>query len=277
MSGSNKTAGAGMGIPGPIISLLKEISSLPVLRDKGMAKHIHNAYVKNKFDLRAEMAVGYEIGRQALPVILNEAIVRAFYFIRRLAMEIKAKSSLFQIDWDKVMPWRNRTIVRMLTIAHGTFTAIDLSDAAIRAGIKAIKDEAAVGGASGGAVAATSFGKDFILRVNFVGIGRLGIAISSDMKMGWQRIAREDERLTLECQQLGLLHAKIFYKQAGMWIAAENAQSAIYQMTSVSQKAVAFHVASLEAMRNDALSIESHAGHLSAELGSELSDILKWN
>lgn len=277
MSGSNKTAGAGMGIPGPLISLVKEISSLPGFKNTGLAKHIHDAYVKKKFDLRAEMAVGYELGRQALPVILNEAIVRAFYFIRRLAMEIKAKTSLSEIDWDKVMPWRNRTIVRMLTIAHGTFTAIDLSDAAIRAGIKAIRDEAAAGGASGGAIAASTFGKDFILRVNFVGVGRLGIAVFSDMRMGWQLNGKVDDRLTLECQQLGLLHAKIYYKQSSMWIAAENAQNAVYQMTFVAQQAVAYHVASIEAMRSDIQSIESHAGYIPAEFSSELSDILKWS
>lgn len=277
MSGSNKTADAGMGIPGPLISLAKEISSLPGFKDTGLAKHIHNAYVKNKFDLRAEMAVGYELGRQALPVVLNEAIVRAFYFVRRLAMEIKATTSLSKIDWEKVMPWRNRTIVRMLTIAHGTFTAIDLSDAAIRAGFKAIRDEAAAGGASGGAIAATTFGKDFILRVNFVGIGRLGIAVFSDMRMGWQLNGKVDERLTLECQQLGLLHAKIYYKQSSMWIAAENAQNAVYQMMFVAQQALAYHVASIDAMRSNSQSIENHAGHIPAEFSSELSDILKWS
>ena len=34
MAGSNATAGNGTGIPGPIVSLIKELSSLPVFRNK---------------------------------------------------------------------------------------------------------------------------------------------------------------------------------------------------------------------------------------------------
>ncbi|MGX7345461.1 hypothetical protein ACWM9A_06165 [Acetobacter pasteurianus] len=88
--------------------------------------------------------------------------------------------------------------------------------ALIRAGIKAYQAEAAVGGVSGRAAAASTFTTDLILRVNFVGIGRFGVAFYSDMQMGWQLVGAKNERLTLECQQLQLMQAKVFYNQAGM-------------------------------------------------------------
>ncbi len=276
MSGSNKTAGAGMGIPGPIVSMLKELSALPIIKDCGLAKKIHDVYAKEKFDLRSEMAVGYELGRQALPVLLNEAIVRAFYFIRRLISEIKEKPTLALVDWKKTLPWKNRTIVRMLTIAHGTFTAIDLGDAAIRAGIKAYQAEAVVAGASGGAVAASTFTKDFILRVNFVGIGRFGVAIYSDMRMGWQLAGGESDRLTLECQQLQLMQARVFYKQAGMWVAAENSVVAVQRLTQTVQQAIAFQAESSEAINKNEVAIRNHAKRLSPQVRSDLLKELKW-
>jgi hypothetical protein len=75
-----------------------------------------------KFDLRTEIGVAHEIGKQAIPVIINECIVRGFYFIRRFVMEIKANEikrigDLGKIDWKKTLPFKNRTIVRMLTIS----------------------------------------------------------------------------------------------------------------------------------------------------------------
>ena len=42
-----------------------------------------------KFDLRTEIGVAHELGRQAIPVIVNESIVRGLYFARRLFTEIK--------------------------------------------------------------------------------------------------------------------------------------------------------------------------------------------
>lgn len=45
-----------------------------------------------KFYLRTEIGVAHELGRQAIPVLINECVVRAFYFIRRLFTENKEKN-----------------------------------------------------------------------------------------------------------------------------------------------------------------------------------------
>ena len=121
-------------------------------------------------------------------------------------MELKDKqvqsfSELNKIEWKKTLPFNNRTIARMLTISTGTFVAVDLADAAIRSAVKS----------NGNAVA---FGKNFILRVNFVGIGRFFVAVSTDIKMGIERNQRRYDRMFAYNQMFLLTTAKIYYRQA---------------------------------------------------------------
>jgi hypothetical protein len=265
MAGSSTNPGAGTGLPGPILSLLKEVSSLPFFkslnedgnkefsvwlsklfngtllseRDEN-GKIIKESAELMRFDLRAELGIAHEIGRQAVPVILNECTVRGFYFIRRLALEIREKnitriSELKRVDWNNVKPAKNRTIVRMLTISTGTFTLLDMADAAIRAGIKSKGSPEA-------------FLAQFILRVNFVGVGRFAIAVSTDAYMGVKRTKLRDERMYLYSEQLHMMNAKIFYSQAGVWIAAETAQQALNEVFSIMEQAVC---AFQEAIRED--------------------------
>ena len=89
-----------------------------------------------KFDLRGELGVAVEIGKQAVPVIANECIVRAFYFLRHLAMEMRARnvrslSDMENIEWQMVRPTNNPTLARMLTISTGVFTTLDIGEAVI--------------------------------------------------------------------------------------------------------------------------------------------------
>jgi hypothetical protein len=63
----------------------------------------------------------------------------------------------------------------MITIASGTFTIVDLADAAIRSALQ------------GSTPADPKFWATFVLRVNFVGVGRFAIALFTDIRMGVQR------------------------------------------------------------------------------------------
>ena len=249
MAGSNKTAGTGTGLPGPIVSLLKEIASLPIFQNAKLVNEDRNSIfsvwisklfngtllaerdtdgkiiretVKN-FDLRAELSVAGEIGKQALPIILNEILIRSFYFIRRLHQEIKDKNitsfkDLGKIEKDKILPFKNRTIVRMVTIASGTFTAIDLADATIRSAIK------------NGAPSNPAFWKDFVLRVNFVGIGRFAIAVGTDIGMGVKRNNLINERIECNAKIIQYQNAKIFYSESNMWVSAENVEKSMQEL-----------------------------------------------
>lgn len=266
MSGTNKTAGKGMGIPGPIVSLLKEASLLPGLNKTDLPQKINDVFVKERFDLRSELAVGHELGRQTVPVIINEVIVRAFYFIRRFIMELKEKKSLAKVNWRNTLPWRNRTIVRMLTIATGTFTLVDLGDAAIRGAMK-----------SGGNTA--MFATQFILHVNFVGVGRFAVAIGTDTTMGAKRNKLRNERLGLLSEQLHLMNAKVYYLQANAWIAAETTEQTINETIEMADQAAKFAVEAWEANEKSFKNIstykkgiEKHNDHLI----DDIEDILKW-
>jgi hypothetical protein len=266
MSGSNKTAGIGMGIPGPIVSLLKELSMVPGLNKTELAKQIKMIFSKERFDLRSGLTVGNEVIRQAVPVILNEVIVRTFYFIRRLVQEIKEKQSFSKIEWKNTLPWKNRTIVRMLTIATGTFTFVDLADAAIRGAVKS----------AGNSVA---FAKEFILHVNFVGVGRFAFAVGTDVAMGIKRDKLRNERMIVFSEQLHLMNAKVFYLQADVWIAAEKTEKAINEAVARMETTTTIFISDLKAKQQSIENIGRYAQHIEEHnpgLIEDINDILKF-
>jgi len=184
VAGSNGSImkSGGTGIPGPLLALVKEMSALPFFKKINVGDNTLSAFLSKlfngtllakhnasgnlikdsilKFDLRGEMGVGVELGRQAAPVIANDCIVRTFYFIRRLAIEInesdiRSLADLKQIDWEKVKPLHNPTLARMLTIATGVFTTIDVGSAVIT--------------------------QKYWVSVNYVGVGRFAVAIGEDV------------------------------------------------------------------------------------------------
>lgn len=184
IAGSSSTAGlsGGTGIPGPILALAKELSTLPCIKELKVkdqslsvflsklfngtlfAKYDDNGKIIKetivKFDFRGELGVAVELGKQAVPVIANECIVRVFYFIRRLIEEIKDKdiktiNEFSKLDYNKIKPYNNPTLTRMLTISTGVFTAIDIAEA--------------VGT------------QKYWVSVNYVGVGRFTVAVGTEM------------------------------------------------------------------------------------------------
>lgn len=287
-SGSISKGKLGTGLPGPLVSLLKEISSLPFFKKMNKSRNreflvwisklfngtlwekrdADGKLIKTPFDLRTEIGMA---GKQAIPVVINECMVRSFYFIRRLYLELKEHpvadiQDLKNICWEKTWPIRNRTIVRMMTIASGTFTAVDMADAAIHAA-----------GKSGGTVA--GFAAQMVLRVNFVGVGRFAVAVATDAGMGVKRSMVRNKRIELYTQQLALTNAKVFYKEADMWISAQDAGKSIEEACAMAEKATAFY---WECMQDISDSLE-HTGEYISEIGEnnpdlleKMKDILEW-
>ena len=234
MAGSNATAGNGTGIPGPIVSLIKELSSLPVFRNKQIGDIEFHTWVSKlfngtllgkrdeagkllepmKFDLRAEIGVLHEIGKQVVPVLINESLVRSFYFIRRLSNELKREeiksfNDFKKINVEKILPFNNRTIKRMVTVSSGTLVALDAADAAVRAGMNP-----------------TNFFVVFAVRINVVGVGRFIVACKADSeyiaedireakKNRDERLAKEQEFeksiVDLNCLSLDFEEMRILY------------------------------------------------------------------
>ena len=206
MAGSSSNPGKGTGIPGPFLSIIKALSVLPVFKnamDPGMgarnfiSKMFNGTLfaqlddegrkVPRRFNLRTEIGIVHELGRQALPVLLNECLTRGCYFLHHLYLEMKdnevrSLSDLKQLDMDRILPFNNSRVVRMVSIASATFTAVDLADAAIRAAL--------VGFTEGRVLA----GKEFLLRVNYVGVTRLVFAIGVDVKTVWERRTSHRQR-----------------------------------------------------------------------------------
>lgn len=196
------------------------------------------AGASSKLDFRTEMAFTYELKRQSIPIMINEILVRAIFFIRRFWMELKTKGEISSINWRNIIPYKNRTLTRMLTISVGTFTATDIADAAIRG---------AKNSGGNGAV----FLSQFILRINFVGIGRFAIAIGSDVKMGIERNNLRDERIKLLNEELNLMNAKTFYLQAGVWVQVQELDLLITECENNILKTVKQYNTSQELIRQD--------------------------
>ncbi len=219
MSGSNKTAGVGMGIPGPLLSLAKEFSMLPGINKTNLPKLLDKAFREYKFDLRSELAVFHQLGKQTIPVILNEILVRVFYFFSRLIKEYKEKENFKDIEWKNVLPYKNRTLTRMLTISSGTFLAFDLLDAGIRS--------------------AGNWGS-FVLRVNFVNVGRFTVSCYNEYKMEREKEKIEKDILDLYNQQLSLNNIKLSYNIAGMWVNTKEAVENIEELSNNMQKSIPY-------------------------------------
>ncbi len=219
-SGSVMKGSFGTGLPGPLVSLLKELSATPLFQKtdsrgyKEFSVRIsklfngtllgerdeNNKLIPHKFDLRTELGVARHIGRQTIPVIINECVVRAFYFIRRLASELAGANSdkpedIAKLDWGTILPFRNRTVERMITISAMTFTVADTADAAIRSAIES--------GANW-----VLFAGRFVTRFNYVGAGRAAVAIIREVSN-----EKRETQLIHEKMLLSEAKASLFLEQ----------------------------------------------------------------
>lgn len=158
MGGSKNTAGGGMGIPGIFVSLLYEVAALPVLKDTGLPAFVNDLYENHKMDLRHEMVLYRSLGKQAIPVLFNEIYVRLGFFITHLCCEVE-RHGIKGIDWSNVIPFRNRTVERMLTVSSMTFTVADTADAAVHAALESAGNW-------------VLFAGHFVARFNYIGAGR---------------------------------------------------------------------------------------------------------
>lgn len=267
-STSSRMGRDGMGIPGLFVSMFKEISSIPPLNLTPLPSVVNEIFSNQRFDMRHELALLSELGRQAIPVILGDITVRTFYFIRRLVIELKEHKDLKSVNWRNVVPFNNRTIARMLTVESGTFTAVDLMDAAIRSAVEV------------GPSVSPVFWSKFVLKVNFVGIGRFAIAVGTDVGMGIKRQKLIKERMECKAEHNMLQTAKLFYMQEGMWIEAVDTEKAINDMYATAEKSMVYFAESWNSIAESLENIQnidiSQVEKNNPGLVDELKDILEW-
>lgn len=176
MSGSSSSKGRGMGIPSPlwawtndIIAIKKKLHIENLEFDKTINKFALEIY-KQGYDLRFEVA-------KAIPVFVNELVVRMVYSIRRLVrfyLNNQNRDRSFELVWELCEPFSNASVKRMLTVAHGTFCLLDVGDAL----------------AQGFIHGNGSFRIDqFVMRLNIVGLGRFTISLYGQADRGKKTIS----------------------------------------------------------------------------------------
>lgn len=167
VSGSQSSAKAGnrgMGIPSPLWTWMNDIIAIKAKfgvdvteTDRAMNELALNIFEKG-YDARFQTI-------QAIPVFLNDLLVRLIYAVRRLFRyfsEIPESDRSFGLMWKKCEPFSNPTIKRMLTVAHGTFCLVDLGDAVGKSFVSGIGTFNIV---------------EFVLNLNIVGVSRFAISL----------------------------------------------------------------------------------------------------
>lgn len=174
VSGSQSSAkfgNRGMGIPSPLWTWANDIIAIKAtlgLSETDICKAINELALnifEQGYDARFQAA-------QAIPVFLNELLVRLIYAIRRLFRyfsEAPKGERSFKLMWEKCEPFSNPTIKRMLTVAHGTFCLVDAGDAVGRAI------------ACGDGVLMLDV-IEFVLRLNVIGVGRFAVSLYGEAR-----------------------------------------------------------------------------------------------
>ena len=168
LSGSSGSKGRGMGIPSPFWSWTNDIVAIksklkiPASEfDKSLNDLALNIY-KEGYDVRFQAA-------QAVPVFINEILVRLVYAVRRMIRffgTTEKENRSFKRLWHDCEPFSNATVKRMLTVAHGTFCLIDTGDAVVR----------------GFATSGGSFSViEFVMRINLFGVGRFAVSLFGEV------------------------------------------------------------------------------------------------
>lgn len=189
MSGSSTSKGRGMGIPSPlltwtndIIVIKRKLNISNAKFDKAINELALTIY-KQGYDLRFEAA-------KAVPVIVNELLVRMVYSIRRLVryfMDDQNRDRSFALMWDLCEPFSNASVKRMLTVAHGTFCLLDAGDALIQGFIQG---------------AGTFRIDQFLMRLNIVGLGRFTISLYGEADRWIKRYHAQKKNFSLRQEKI---------------------------------------------------------------------------
>ena len=173
ISGASGSKGRGMGIPSPLwcwmndIIAIKSKLNIPASTFDKNVNDLAEKIFKLGFDSRFQTA-------QTIPVFVNEIFVRLLYAIRRMIAYFSRTTSeqrSFNDMWKYCEPFKNVSVRRMLTVAHGTFCLVDIGDATLKGFIN--------GGGSFNVC-------EFFLRLNVAGVGRFTISLYGEIKRDGQ-------------------------------------------------------------------------------------------
>ena len=161
-SGGRGNSGRGSGVPIPFfeVFLLFDFGSFQVGKDRQTFAEVMTRVFQDGYDLRFGAAM-------AIPVLLNELFLRAFWAIKR--------HFYHELEWKKCIPsLKYKSLNKMLLIGNAGLCLVDTIDAGIR---------------SGGNIVT------FILRLNIVAWGRLIYLIFKYLTLSRAKIEYERKHI----------------------------------------------------------------------------------
>lgn len=211
------------------------------------------------------------LGSQALVVGINEAVVRAVFFIREFFKEVKQKNiksvkELGKVDFKKTVPFNSRTVARMISVSLATMMAIDICDASIEAAIKSDGNKAL-------------FASNLAIRINFIGVGRIILAVSTELYMAKSLKKKRNERISLVSDYVTLLGRKIYCIQDDVWKECHKASEVIESVKQVAADTILMASSELDKTKESLENIEKtvdDAFKKNENLKKDIKDILDW-
>lgn len=211
------------------------------------------------------------LGSQALVVGINEAVVRAVFFVREFFKEVKQKNiksfkELGKVDFKKTVPFNNRTVARMISVSLATMMAIDICDASIEAAMKSDGNKAL-------------FASNLAIRINFVGVGRIILAVSTELYMAKSLKKKRSERISLVSDYITLLGRKIYCIQDDVWKECHKAAEVIESVKKVMTDTILMASSELDKTKESLENIGTSADDAfkkNENLKKDIKDILDW-
>ena len=153
-----------------------------------------------------------------------------------------------------------------MSIATTTMTSIDLVDALINSLIKSNGNQ-------------INFMGGFLLRINYVGVGRTFIALTTDMIMGIELHNRRNDRIKLMNEYNAMANKKIFYKENDVWVQAIDTKKAIDEAIMAQIKANDTLIKSMNDNKEDMKKISNNidsAENKNPGLKEDIKNIIDW-
>ena len=97
--------------------------------------------------------------------------------------------------------------------------------------------------------------------------------------MGIKKSKKESERMILRGERLQLLNAKVFYKEADMWIEAENTEKAIQEVYIIMEQSASEFKNAWNEIKEGSESRKENIEKIKKKdkkFADELSDLLEW-
>lgn len=262
-----------------LLTLAEELSALPCLKNGDFRQALYMSFNDYKgcddgeklcsdlADIFCESGKKERLKKQKAAVVLNEMLLRSVFFVKGFIRQIKERYSLSLVSYRELMPYKDSTLSRMMSVSLGVFAAANVTANAVRSAAK------------GGAFYLPKFIFDMALKVNIVGVGRFAVNLKSDLDVKAEREELRDERIRLCGELLSQNNARVYYRQAGMWKSAEDTVKTLSEASLAAEMAVRLYEKSINEMTEDLESAGAVISRLEKnEKGflNELDEILKY-